>query len=137
MLYKGKQNTKKMQRETFEIYCMTRPFYKITIIPMVRWDFLGAGFPFNPRVLLTHRIVIPAEILNQIIHSNFIMEDFAFPHVHEVARTAGRSGCRQAPIPGPTEFAISLKVYIDKVTGTCPFCGDAEVEKEYKKAIQS
>jgi hypothetical protein len=43
------------------------------------------------------------------------------------------SGLRQTPIPGPGEFAIRLKTDIDKVTGTCPLCGQADVEKEYEK----
>jgi hypothetical protein len=39
-----------------------------------------------------------------------------------------RAGRRRAPIPGPTEFAISLKAYVDKVAVTCLLRGHREVQ---------
>jgi hypothetical protein len=40
-----------------------------------------------------------------------------------------------APIPRPTEFAVNLKAYVDKVAGTCPLFGHIEIEKEESDEI--
>jgi hypothetical protein len=40
---------------------------------------------------------------------------------------AERPALRRAPIPEPTEFAISLKAYVDKVAASCPLYGHREV----------
>jgi hypothetical protein len=54
-------------------------------------------------------VVTPAEVLGRIVLSELPLEEFVFPDVDEVAKTAGRSEGRRAPIAWPTEFAISLK----------------------------
>jgi hypothetical protein len=77
--------------------------------------------------------VTPTGILDRIVLSELFLDVFAFSDVDEVARTVGRSGRPGVPIPGPTEFAISLKTYVDKVTGASPPCGHVDVKKEFGK----
>jgi hypothetical protein len=103
------QKTKKMKGETSKLYRAILVVYKMMIIPMVRWSLLRAAFRLAPRHPLAALIMAPAEVLDQIVLPELPLEEFVFPDVHEVAMTRGRSGRGQAPIPGPTEFAVSVK----------------------------
>jgi hypothetical protein len=35
-------------------------------------------------------------------------------------------------IPAPIEFAVSLKVYVDKMSGDCPLCGHRDHDKSFE-----
>jgi hypothetical protein len=56
------------------------------------------------------------------------LEEFVFSAPDEAVRATERPAGRRAPIPGATEFAISLKVSVDKVAAICSFCGPREVQ---------
>jgi hypothetical protein len=56
------------------------------------------------------------------------LEPFIFSVPGEAVWAAERPAGRKAPIPGPTEFAISLKAYFDKVAETCLLGGHKEVQ---------
>jgi hypothetical protein len=58
MLYKREQKTKGMKGDTMKIYRGLLAFYKATIIPMVRWSFLRAGFRLNQNDLFALLTVI-------------------------------------------------------------------------------
>jgi hypothetical protein len=133
MLYKRETKTRKMKGETFKIYRTILSFYKVTIIPMVRWSFVRAGFHLNPKNLLAPLTMTPADVLARIAMPEIGLEDDVFSGLPEVPLPAGRAGHRRAPIPRPIEFVINLKVYVDKVAGTCSLCGHIEIEEEKEK----
>jgi hypothetical protein len=45
------------------MYRVLLAFYKATIVPMVKWSFLRAGFRLNPDNLMDPVTVIPSQIL--------------------------------------------------------------------------
>jgi hypothetical protein len=47
-LYAKKNKVKRMKGEILKIYHAIAGFYKVTIIPMVRWSFICAGLGLNP-----------------------------------------------------------------------------------------
>jgi hypothetical protein len=126
MLHKREAKTHKMKGGMLKIYRAILAFHKATIIPMVRWSFVRAGFRFNPKPLT----VTPADMLAQIVMLEIGLEDYVFDAPPEVPLPAGRARHRCAPIPRPTAFAVNLKAHVDKVAGTCPLCGQTEIEKE-------
>jgi hypothetical protein len=73
--------------------------------------------------------VVPSEVLDRICIPEMALENYVFPEPTEAAVPLDR-----APIPKPTEFAGSLKAYVDKLTRTCPLCGHSEGQKEEKEA---
>jgi hypothetical protein len=133
MPYKREQNTKQTKGETLKIHRSILAFYKATIIPMVRWSFVPAGFCLNLRDFWTPTTGTQAEVLDRIALPELPLEEPLFSDVDEVARIAGSSGRRRAPISGPAELAISLWEYVDQVAGACPLCGYADVKKECEK----
>jgi hypothetical protein len=56
------------------------------------------------------------------------LEEFVFSASDEAVMAAETPARRRAPIPGPTEFEISLKAYVDKIAATCPSSGHREVQ---------
>jgi hypothetical protein len=52
VLYTKENKVKGLKGETLKIYRALAPFYKFTIIPMVPWSFVWAGFRLNPDNLL-------------------------------------------------------------------------------------
>jgi hypothetical protein len=129
-LYNREAKTPEIKGETLKIYRAILAFYKATIIPMARWSFIQAGFRLNPKNLLAPLTVAPADVLARIALPEIGFEDYVFGAPPEVPLPAGRARYPRAPIPRPTEFAVNLKVYVDKVAGTCPLCGHTEIEKE-------
>jgi hypothetical protein len=130
MLYKRESKTHELKGETLKIYRAILAFYKATIIPMVRWSFIRAGFRLNPKNLLAPLTVTPADVLARIAMPEVTLEEYVFAPATEAALPAGRAGNRRTPIPKPTDFAVNLKAYIGKVAGTCPLCGHIEIEEE-------
>jgi hypothetical protein len=53
-------------------------FYKATIIPVVRWSFLRAGFRLNPDVLSDPLTVISGQVLNRIAIPEMTLTDYIF-----------------------------------------------------------
>jgi hypothetical protein len=119
-----------MKGEMLKIYRAILAFYKATIIPMVRWSFVRAGFRLNPENLYAPLTMTPADVLARIAKPEVGLEDDIFGAPPEVLLPAARAGHRRAPIPRPTEFAVNMKAYVDKVAGTCPLCGRTEIEEE-------
>jgi hypothetical protein len=101
--------TKTLKGEILKVYQASLAFYKAKIIPMVRWSFLRAGFHLNPDNLLNSLTVIPRQVLNRITTPEMILVDYTLPESFETPVQAERARPRRAPIPGPTEFAVSLK----------------------------
>jgi hypothetical protein len=130
MLYKREAKARKMKGETLKIYRAILAFYKATIISMVRWSFVRAGFRLNPKNLLAPLTVTPVDVLARIAMPEVGLENYVFGAPPEVPLPAGRAGPRHAPIPRSTEFAVNLKAYVDKVAGICPLCGHTEIEEE-------
>jgi hypothetical protein len=58
-------------------------FDKTTIIPMIRWSFLRAGFRLNPGNLLDPLTVIPSQVLNRIATPEMTVADFRFSESFE------------------------------------------------------
>jgi hypothetical protein len=118
ILYNGTTNAQtEKNAEDISRHCV---FDKATIIPMVRWSFLRAGFHLNPKNLLALLIVTRTEVLERIILPELSLEDVIFSAPDEAVRAAERPASRRAPIPGPIEFTISLKADVDTVAATCP-----------------
>jgi hypothetical protein len=127
-----------MKGETRKIYMTLLSFYKSTIIPMIWWSFVRAGFFLKPENLLgpvgvngirVERIEVPELPVNKT---------FIYPETVNLSTWPGISTRRRAPFPGPTSFAVGLAAYIEKVTGTCPLCGrddDAEVSDDEEDEI--
>jgi hypothetical protein len=70
------------------------------------------------------------KVLERIILLQPSLEQFIFSAPGEAVRAAERLARRKTPIPGPTEFAISLKAYVDKIAATCPLGGHKEVQRD-------
>jgi hypothetical protein len=119
-----------MKGETLTIYRAILTLDKATIIPIVRWSFVRAGFRLNPKNLLAPITVTRADMLARIAMPETGLENYVFGAPPEIPLPAGRAGHRRAPIPRPTEFAVNSKAHVDKVAGTCPLCGHAEIQEE-------
>jgi hypothetical protein len=104
MLDKRETTTQKRKGETLKIYRAILAFYKATIIPMVRWIFVRAGFRLNRKNLLAPLTVTPADVLARIAIPEIGLEDYGFGAPPGVSLPAGRAGHRRAPNPRPTEF---------------------------------
>jgi hypothetical protein len=92
-----KQKRTKMKGETLKIYRAILVFYQATIIPMVRWSFVRAGFRLNPKNLLEPFTLTPADA--RVAMPEIGLEDYGFGAAPEVPLPAGRAGHRRAPIP--------------------------------------
>jgi hypothetical protein len=99
----------------------------------VRWSFLRAGFRLNPKDLLAALTVTRTEARERIVVPELSLEEFVFLAPDEAVKAAERPACRRVPIPGPTEFAISLKADVDKVAATCPLCGHRDIQRDRKE----
>jgi hypothetical protein len=96
MLYIRKQKTKKMKGETLKIYHALLTFYRSTIIAMVRWSFIRAGFRLNPRNHLDSLIMVPSHILNRIRMPEMALENYVLPEPTEPAVPPDRTRRRRA-----------------------------------------
>jgi hypothetical protein len=67
-----------MKGEALKIYRAMLAFYKATIIPMVRWSFVPAGFRLNPKNLLAPLTVTPADVFARIAMPEIGLEDYVF-----------------------------------------------------------
>jgi hypothetical protein len=123
-----------MKGETVKIYRAILAFYRATIIPMVRWSFVRAGFLLSPKNLLAPLTVTRADVLTRIAMPEIGLEDYVFGASPEVPLPAGRAGHRCAPIPRPPEFAVNLNAYGDKMAGTCPLCGQTQIEEQKEES---
>jgi hypothetical protein len=130
MLYQRESKTHELKGETLTIYRAILAFYTATIIRMVRWRFIRDGFRSNPNNLFTPLAVTPADVLAGIAMPEVTLEECVFASTTESALQAGRAANRRAPIPKPTDFAVNLKAYVDKVGGPCPLCGHTEIEED-------
>jgi hypothetical protein len=119
-----------MKREMPKIYRAILAFYQATIIPIVRWSFVRAGFRLNPKNLLASLTVIPVDVLARIAILEIELEDYVFGAPPEVLLPAGRARHRRATIPRRTEFTVNLKPYVDKVAYSCLLCEHTEIEEE-------
>jgi hypothetical protein len=124
------QESKRLKREILKIYRAILAFYKAMIIPMARGSFIRAGFHLDQDNIFAPLRVTADEVLNRIAIPEMGLDELVFPHAGEDSRATGAEICRRARIPGPTDFAISLRAYVNEVTGTCPVCGHTKVEDE-------
>jgi hypothetical protein len=106
-----------MKGETQKIYRALLSFYKSTIIYMIRWNFVRAGFFLTPENLLGPVGVNETRVLERIeVHELPVDEAFMYPETIDLPTRPGILASRRAPVPGPISFAVSLAVYIEKVT---------------------
>jgi hypothetical protein len=104
-----------MKGETRKIYRALLSFYKSTIIPMIRWSFVRAGFFLKPENPLGPVGVNGTRVLERIeVPELPVDEAFMYPETIERPTRPGIPTCRRAPVPGPTSFAVSLAAYIEK-----------------------
>jgi hypothetical protein len=129
ILYKKENKVKGMKGETLKMYRAITAFYKATIIPMVRWSFIRAGFFLNPDDLFGPLTVNPARVIDRIALPEIALEHLVAPETMRPPLSTDPLVRRRHQIPGPTEFAVSLRAYIDKVSGTYPLCGRSEEEE--------
>jgi hypothetical protein len=114
-----KKQMKGMKKETRKIYRDLLSFYKSTVIPMIRWSFVPAGFFLKPENLLRPVGVNRTRVLERIEVSELpVGEAFMYPETINLPTRPGILTRRRAPVPGLTSFAVSLAAYIEKVTGT-------------------
>jgi hypothetical protein len=97
---------------------------------MVRWSFPRVGVRFGPDNLVDPLTVIPSQVLNRIATPEMTLAHYVFPESFKTPVQAERPRRRRVPIQGPTEFAVSLKAYVDKLPGTGPLCGHTEIQDE-------
>jgi hypothetical protein len=128
-----------MKGETRQIYRALLSFYKTTIIPMIRWSFVRAGFFLKPENLLGPVGVNGTRVLERIeVPELSVDEAFMYPETIDLPTRPGIPTRRRAPLPGPISFVVSLAAYIEKVTETCPLCGhddDAETSGDEEDEI--
>jgi hypothetical protein len=108
-------------------------FYKNTIISMIRWRFLRAGFFLKPENLLAPSESMGRGFLKELRFLNFPSTKLSCTRKQSISQLDQEYRRRRAPVPGPTSFTVSLAAYIEKVAGTCPLCGhddDAEVSDD-------
>jgi hypothetical protein len=72
------------------------------------------------------------DVRERIVVPELSLKEFVFSPPDKALRAAERPAYQRGPIPGPTEFAISLKMYVDKVAVTCPLDGHGEIAKREK-----
>jgi hypothetical protein len=65
-------------------------FYRATIIPIVRWSCIRAGFRLNPEDRLPPLTVTRTEMPERIVLPELSMEEFVFPVADEAIRAAER-----------------------------------------------
>jgi hypothetical protein len=129
ILDKTENKVKEMKGETLKMYRAIAAFYKATIIPMVRWSFIRAGLFLKLDDLFGPLTVNPAAVIDRIALPEIAIEHFVAPETTRSPLSTDRSVRRRDQIPGPIEFAVSLRAYIDNVSGTCPLCGHSEEEE--------
>jgi hypothetical protein len=106
---------------------------------MVRWSWSRAGFRLISDDLLAPIIINRTEVLARIIVPEMSLEQLVSQEPTETPASAGRPVRRGARIQAPIEFALSLKAYVDKMSGACSFGGhrdheeSSEDEKETEK----
>jgi hypothetical protein len=134
-----KKQTKGMKGETRKIYRALISFYKNTIIPMIRWSFVRAGFFLKPENLLGPVGVNETRPLERIEFPELpVDEAFMYPETIDLPTRPGIPTRRRDPVSRLTSFAVSLAAYIEKVTGTYPLYGhdnDAEVSDDEEDEI--
>jgi hypothetical protein len=131
--YKKEQKPKQVRGETLKIYRALLAFYTATIIPMVRWSFDRAAFRLNPNDLLGPLTVNPIEVLNRIGVPEMSLEQLISGETDEGSESQQKPIPRRVRIPSPIEFAVSLKAYVDKLSGVCPLCGYRDHQKPSKE----
>jgi hypothetical protein len=129
ILYKKEKKVKGMKGETLKVYRAITAFYKATIIPMVRWSFLRAGFQLNPDKLFDPLTVNPDVVMTRIAAPEMTIEELVNPQTIEAGRMPPGAGRKRQHIPAPHEFSVSLQAYVQAVGGTCPLCGHSEEEE--------
>jgi hypothetical protein len=72
--------------------------------------------------------VTQIEVPERIVVPELSLEEFVFSLSDESVRSVETPTRRRALIPGPTEFAISLKAYVHKVAAIRPLCGYRDVQ---------
>jgi hypothetical protein len=128
-----------MQGEIRKNYRALLSFYKSTIIPMIRWSFVRAGFFLKPENLLGPVGVNETRVLERIeVPELSVDEAFMYRETIDLPTRPGIPTRRRAPVPGPTSFVVSLAAYIEKITETCHLCGrddDVEVSDDEEDEI--
>jgi hypothetical protein len=133
VLYKRENKVKAFKGESLKIYRALAASYKSTIIPMVRWSFVRAGFrldpdnPFNP-VTLHPQMVIAGISLPEISRQEYVELETLRPPLR-----TDRAACKRFQIPAPHEFAVRLQAYVKRVGDGCPLCGHSEEEDSLKE----
>jgi hypothetical protein len=116
IVYKKEKQTKAMKGETRKIYRALLSFYKSTIVPMIRWSFVHAGFFLTPDNCLGPVGVNGTRSLERIEVPELPVDGaFMYPGTIDLPTRPGIPTHRGAPVPGPTSFAVSLAAYIEKV----------------------
>jgi hypothetical protein len=93
-----------MKGETRNTYRALLSFYKSTIIPMIRWSFVRAGFFLKPENLLDPVGVNGTRVLERIEVSELPIDKvFMYPETIDLLTRPVIPTRRRAPVPGPAE----------------------------------
>jgi hypothetical protein len=77
--------------------------------------------------------MVPSEVLDRIRIPEMALENYVFPEPTKAAVPPDRARWQRSLIPRPTEFAVSLKAYVDKLLSTCPLPGHSGGQEEKKE----
>jgi hypothetical protein len=75
---KRESQTHELKGETLKINRAILALHKATIIPMVRWSFISAGFRLSTQNLLAPVTVTPADVLARIAVPEVTFEEDVF-----------------------------------------------------------
>jgi hypothetical protein len=93
-------------------------------------EFPSGWISPQSKKLLDPLTVTQIKVLDRIVMPRLLLEEFVFSAPDEASRATENPARRRAPIPGPTEFAVNLKAYVEKIAASCPLCGHREVQRD-------
>jgi hypothetical protein len=82
--------------------------------------------------LLAPLAINRSEVVSRISVPEMSLKQFVSQESTEAPASDERPVLRRVRIPAPIEFAVSLKIYIDKMSGACPLYGHQDHEESSK-----
>jgi hypothetical protein len=104
-------------------------FLKATIVPMVRWSFVRAGFQFDSDRIDRPLTLNPQEAIARIDVPELRLEQLLGSQAIEL-RSWHNPGPERREIPAPTTLIVSLAARATKGGGKCPHSEHPQDEEE-------
>jgi hypothetical protein len=127
-ILKKEDEVKGLKGETLKMYRAITALYKSTIVQMVRWSFIRAGFLLKAQNLFGQVTVHPEGLLDRISVSEITLEEYVTPETLRPSLSTDQAACRRYQVPVPREFAVNLQTEVKQVGGVCPLYGHTEEE---------